>query len=269
MYTYIENIKNLLIKNHKCKIYYIYKITNLINGKIYIGKHVQYNNKIDNYLGSGNLIRLAVKKYGYENFKKEILSYHSNDKELAKAEAEAITEKMLLTGNYYNLKPGGNGFSSGKHNPNNNMTYIIVEDEIKKIPLDEYDPNIHVHVNKNSKKGKYLVKSENGDKLVVPVGQIPDGYRFHLAGTTHSDEYKAKMSIACSGEKNGMFGKKHSEETRQKIRETQARKISIFGEIYPSINVAAKILGKTSKYVRYRCESTKEQYKDWKFLDRI
>lgn len=49
---------------------YIYKTTNLINNKIYIGQHKVKEEKIDNsYYGSGKLIIQAIKKYGKENFK--------------------------------------------------------------------------------------------------------------------------------------------------------------------------------------------------------
>lgn len=48
----------------------IYKITNLITGRIYIG---QTNGKRDRYYGGGLIIKQAVKKYGKKNFKKEII----------------------------------------------------------------------------------------------------------------------------------------------------------------------------------------------------
>jgi hypothetical protein len=44
--------------------HYIYKITNLINNKIYIGKHSSKNMNKDNYIGSGYLLLKAIKKYG-------------------------------------------------------------------------------------------------------------------------------------------------------------------------------------------------------------
>jgi hypothetical protein len=57
----------------------IYKTTNLINGKSYIGKD-KHNNP--NYLGSGKRLRSAIKKYGKENFKKEILEHCNSYDEL-------------------------------------------------------------------------------------------------------------------------------------------------------------------------------------------
>lgn len=53
-------------------LYLIYKIKNLINGKIYVGKH-KTTDENDSYMGSGKLIKNAVRKYGRENFKKDIL----------------------------------------------------------------------------------------------------------------------------------------------------------------------------------------------------
>ena len=48
----------------------IYKTTNLVNGKIYIGKDKNNN---PSYLGSGKILKLAIKKYGKENFTKETI----------------------------------------------------------------------------------------------------------------------------------------------------------------------------------------------------
>lgn len=56
----------------KQKHYLIYQITNLVNGKIYIGKH-ETTNIEDGYFGSGNLIQAAIKKHGLENFEFKIL----------------------------------------------------------------------------------------------------------------------------------------------------------------------------------------------------
>lgn len=83
---------------------YIYKTTNKINGKIYIGQSTK--NKIDiNYFGSGKLIKQAIKKYGIENFEREILECFIDKKELDESEVFYIKEfdsNNLEIG--YNLK---------------------------------------------------------------------------------------------------------------------------------------------------------------------
>jgi len=52
----------------------VYLTTNLINNKIYIGVHSTYNLD-DGYLGSGIGIKNAIKKYGKQNFKRQIIHY--------------------------------------------------------------------------------------------------------------------------------------------------------------------------------------------------
>ena len=65
--------------------YTVYKITNLINGKFYIGKH-QTKDLHDDYMGSGHLIKKAIRKYGKENFIKEYLGVYNTEKEMNIAE---------------------------------------------------------------------------------------------------------------------------------------------------------------------------------------
>jgi hypothetical protein len=88
--------------------YTIYKTTNLINGKIYIGKH-KTNNPNDDYPGSGTDIRKAIIEYGRENFKKEILFIFETSDEMDEKEAEIVTSEFVLREDNYNICPGGKG----------------------------------------------------------------------------------------------------------------------------------------------------------------
>ncbi len=81
----------------------VYKTTNLINGKYYIGVHSAKDIN-DEYLGSGKLIGLAVKKYGKENFKRETLSEWATREEAELEEKRCVDVNDPLT---YNLIPGG------------------------------------------------------------------------------------------------------------------------------------------------------------------
>ena len=80
----------------------IYKTTNLINGKFYIGKSV---NERKGYLGSGLILRQAIEKYGKGNFKKEIINRCNTKEELKKKEIYWI-DKLKPS---YNIAKGGLG----------------------------------------------------------------------------------------------------------------------------------------------------------------
>ena len=93
----------------------IYKVHNLINGKMYIGMN---SNDSKNYMGSGKLLKLAIAKYGIENFKKEILEECSTEEELRAAEIRWIrSENAVESSKYYNLMEGGRGGKTGNHPP--------------------------------------------------------------------------------------------------------------------------------------------------------
>lgn len=89
---------------------YIYKITNLINGKYYIGKRHQKTDKDplnDGYYGSGHALKKAIEKYGIDNFKKEILEFCETLDELNKREAEIVNDDVVKDPKSYNLMCGG------------------------------------------------------------------------------------------------------------------------------------------------------------------
>lgn len=83
----------------------VYKTTNLVNGKVYVGQDSKNN---PDYLGSGTIIKRAIKKYGVENFKKEILELCNSKEEMDEKEKYWIKElKTIKHG--YNISEGGNG----------------------------------------------------------------------------------------------------------------------------------------------------------------
>lgn len=95
----------------------IYKITNLINNKIYIGKSIKND---PNYFGSGLLINKSIKKYGIENFKKDIIDESiSSINDLNEKEKFWIKYFNSIDLNIgYNIAYGGDGGDLITNNPN-------------------------------------------------------------------------------------------------------------------------------------------------------
>ena len=88
--------------------YLIYKIKNLINGKVYVGAHKTKILK-DGYMGSGLLIKRAIKKYGINNFKKKILKISHNEKAMYELEAAIVNDAFINQNQSYNIAKGGKG----------------------------------------------------------------------------------------------------------------------------------------------------------------
>ena len=88
------------------KYHIIYKTTNIINNKIYIGYHGT-NEIEDGYLGSGYDLKQAFKKYGKSNFQREVLFIFDNPIEAYKKEREIVDEAFVARKDTYNLTVGG------------------------------------------------------------------------------------------------------------------------------------------------------------------
>lgn len=176
----------------KRKYFFIYKTTNLINEKFYIGKHCTSNLK-DGYIGSGTILRRSVRKYGKQNFKCEVLEYCENHEDLKKREREIINEEFLKDPLSMNLQlGGGGGFSNEEH--------------IKKCRKGASDHQKKVWQNKEyrEKIKKSLLQNliKNHKEKKIKHDNFKD--------KTHSRETKALMSEQRKGtglkETNSQFG---------------------------------------------------------------
>ena len=92
----------------------IYQIINLINNKKYIGRDANNN---PNYLGSGSVIKKAIKKYGKQNFKKEILEYCTKENILEREEYYLKLFDVVDNPIYYNCLISSEGWEKGKTRP--------------------------------------------------------------------------------------------------------------------------------------------------------
>lgn len=203
----------------------IYKTTCLINGKIYIG---QTSNNDPNYLGSGVLIAHSVRKYGKENFIREVLKDNiKNQQSLDFWEAYFIKKFDSTNPEIgYNILPGtANKFGSGSP-----MKIKSVAQKNSKTQKKRYRENPELR-KKLSKRQKILYK--NNPHLIDNLSKIGKeliGEKNPNFGNSWSEEQKEglrqKMLGRYDGKNNPNFGNKMCEESRDKIRKLR-RKVVI------------------------------------------
>jgi group I intron endonuclease len=172
----------------------IYITTNMINGKKYLGKDTKND---PNYFGSGVILKRAIKKYGRQNFKKEIIESCANQDELKVREEYWLN--FYDVGNnkmFYNWHNHSTGSPKGKKHPNYNK------------PLSEHARKKLSEFNR----GKVLSEETRRKMSESRIGE-----KNHMFGRTHSDDARLKLRNANLGENNPMFGKSHSEYVRSKM----------------------------------------------------
>jgi len=121
--------------------HYLYKITNNINGKYYIGRH-STDNLADNYFGSGVGIRNAINKYGISNFSKEILHFCETTEELWELERKVVDASVVYDKKSYNM-----GFGGSSH--------------LKELKVNDHEAFIN-HQSKAGKKGGRAIVEKYG-----------------------------------------------------------------------------------------------------------
>lgn len=160
---------------------YIYKTTNLINNKIYIGKHKssKFNPK---YKGSGKLLKKAIKKYGYNNFETILICECENLKELNEKEKYYIEklDSLYINNRGYNITLGGDGGAT-----TTNTIVVHKENSCKFIYLNE----LNFYLENGYEKG------------------MSDKMKINLKNNTY---YRSKTN-------NPFYGKHHSEITKKLI----------------------------------------------------
>lgn len=164
--------------------YCVYRVTNTVNGKVYIGKTKSMARRWVEHLaksraGSGLHLARALRKYGADKFVVEILSRHENEEEAYQEEvrqiqAHASTNKLWG----YNLTSGGEG------------------------------------VRGLSDEGRHRLRSFARKRI---------GERNSFFGKHHTEEAKARIGAAPrpQGERHRMWGRHHTEATKEKMRLTK------------------------------------------------
>lgn len=280
----------------------IYKTTNTVNGKFYIGKD-KHNNP--NYLGSGKRLNDAIKCYGKENFKKEVLEHCDTYEQMSEREIYWIRELESLHPNGYNLALGGDGGDTISNHPKrdliaeNHSNWMKENNPMKsrsktQEEIDnwresygdkwrgEHNPNYGSTRSVETKQIQSEIRkewhknlSENQRKIInkkiSESNKGKEGYWKDKTNEKHSQWMK---------ENNPMKGKTHTDEVKDLLREINSKpktdehkqnislnspnnkQCTIEGVTYRSVAEAARQLDLSENTVRGRVKN--KNFKEWK-----
>ena len=223
----------------------IYKVTNKVNGKCYIGKtiyNLEYRKK--GHLKVKNIRNYpfynALNKYGLGSFTWETIYVCNNEEELNKMEMYFIKELNTLHPNGYNLSLGGDGQSGFKHSEESKRK-ISENNWLRGLPKEQHPMYGKQHSDKTKEK---MSKSRIG------VSRGP-----------HSKETKSKLSKSKLGELNPMYGKIPGNARKIKCIET--------GVTYDTIKIAQDLTGICKANISSVCRGVRKKAGGytWEFVD--
>jgi group I intron endonuclease len=168
----------------------IYITTNLVNGKKYIGRD-SHNNP--NYYGSGPAIKNAIKKYGKQNFKKEIIEECSSFEKLIEREEYWLNYYDAANNRtFYNLQ------NAGKGTQHTDLTKRKISKTLCGRKLTKEHRDKIGNSTRGEKSSWYGRKHTDDTKDKISKAKM---------GKKLSSDAKTKLSKSHLGERNGMYGK--------------------------------------------------------------
>jgi len=179
---------------HNLLKYVIYKTTNLVDGKVYIGCH-KTEDPNDDYLGSGTLLRRAIKKHGVANFRKEILHIFDSAEEMFDKEVELVNEDFVSRRDTYNIKNGGHGGWDHIEHDYTSEEYRMKVSKRTKLAL-------------SSEKVRRKISKDVSSRFINPsyrkkISDILAEHRYSFKGRHHSTEAKKRIGKANSKHQSG------------------------------------------------------------------
>jgi len=238
------------------KHYIIYKTTNLINSKIYIGQH-STNNLDDGYLGSGKKLKLAIKKHRIYNFTKEILFSYDTFEEMDCKERELVNEDFVRRNDTYNIICGGS-------NTGNRSLLSVEKEEIRRAKISAHyhslspkEKEMHAMLSRNAmterttrQKEEIAIKTKN-TKTKNPNIEVERVRKISLFQQNMNAEAKlAKSKLAKDLFANMSDEEKVNKIERQKAsvaKQTQKQKYNINKKRGVAIKKAYTLMSKDDK----------------------
>lgn len=238
----------------------IYKVTNRINGKIYIGQTIQpLVIRWDAHTRKGCVLYAAIQKYGKENFTVEQIDTATSRDELDQKEQYWIAHYDCIAPKGYNLTSGGRHYEFSDE---------VLKKKLENAPRGEKHPMFGKHHSDETK--RKLSLAFTGSKNHRFGTKMTPEHKAKLLkinlGKKASEDTKRKMSESQMGDKNHFYGKTHNDEARTKISHSRKQYVGIkhprcravrclnTGEVYPYIRKASEATGVHETHISSCCK---------------
>jgi group I intron endonuclease len=259
----------------------VYKITNTLSNRYYIGYSTNINrrftvhrSKLKQNCHDNIFLQRAYNLDGEDKFKYDIIHICDTEEQAKDIELQYLTD-LSIRGMLYNLNYNNSGGDLLKNHPEKDA----IREKINKSCKETLN-----NMTQEERKQKYgKIGERNGmygkthtDEVKKIISEINKGRQSHNKGKSLTVETKQKMSEAAklkTGEKNAFYGKHHSEETIQKIKEKSKgrlppniMKISIDGNIYISMSEASRQLNIPKPTILWRIKSQNSKFNNYKYV---
>jgi len=276
----------------------VYKIINKINGKIYVGQSWHLKNRIKSHFENKKMknthLYQSIKKYGEDNFIVEMIEIEDPTQEkLDELEIRLIEEYKSTDRKFgYNIREGG---SKGRHS--NDTKNKMREKQLgkkhstesirkmSKSMMGENHPNFGKHLSDETKK---KISKSNLGKIVSEETKLLISLKTREAmknedvlrkisesskNREYDEEYRNNLSERTKGDRNPFYGKKHSEESLEKMVDKKILHKKVLcvdlGIVYDnSYDAAKKINGHSSNILKV-CHGLRKKANGfmWKFIE--
>ena len=228
----------------------IYKTTNLVNGKIYIGQKTSHRGKPiiseddllqTDYYGSSKTLKEDIKKFGEENFVREVLETEINSKEELNAkETEYILKLDALNPEIgYNISKQSYPYMTGIHHTEETKKKMCSAQQkrfLKNPELMKKQWSEMGKIGKGKPHGPMSEETKQKLREKRKLQKIDSGWHHSEEarrknseahkGKVPSEETRKKLSESLKGHKSWSKGKKHTEETKKKISKANKGRVS-------------------------------------------
>jgi group I intron endonuclease len=261
----------------------VYRISNKLSGRYYIGYSTNidrrfciHRSKLKQNCHDNIFLQRAYNLDGEDKFKYDIIHICDTEEEAKEIELQYLTD-LSIRDKIYNLNYNNSGGDLLTNHPDKEKIREKIINSQKET-MSKMTPE-----ERREKYGK--IGAKNGmygkthtEDVRKKLSEINKGRICPNKGKKASEETKQKLSNIrknkYTGEDNHFFGKHHTEETKQKIREKNmgnippsAIEISIDGNIYISISEAARQLNKPAPTILWRLNSKNPKFDNYKYVN--